>query len=237
MMIKNGVSILIIVPLIFTGCVDHQIKDTNSIQNSENTTTQPEVDDSISTEILTTTMDVEAENNLRKEKLLSDDLNITYKGIVINDLVDFNDIADNLGIEIGKTDNNCETRAGTFVGNWFVVHYPSLDDEDMELNYVAYQQDNSVKLISVQLYDVETSRGIRIGDGLDKVVNLYGDYVEAHYNSSSSELYQYILDYNNDEPFNNKSIYFIVDNETQKVTDIGIDYNSNKTIDELGISE
>lgn len=184
-MLSNGVKILIVL-FILTGCVNDQIKDIDSLQITADTTNQTIVDDIISTESTSPTKDTEVENIVSKEKIVQEDLNITYNGIVINDIIDFNEIADSLGIKIGKTDDNCTIRARTFVGDWYVVHHPSIEDEDIKLEYVVYEQNNTVKLVSVELYNAETLRGISIGDSLEEVINAYGDYIEPSYNSSSS---------------------------------------------------
>lgn len=236
-MLKNGVKILIVI-LIFTGCVNHQIKDINNTKNSGDDTNPTNVDDSISTDNSAPTKDIEEENIKNNGKIVQEDLNIIYNGIVINDIIDFNVIADSLGIEIGKTDVNCTIRMGTSYGNWYVVHYPIIENEDIELEYFVNEQNNTVKLVRADLYkNAETFRGVSIGDSLEKVINVYGNNIEPDYNSLSSVAYHYILDYNEDEPFYNNSIYIIVDNDSKKVTGISFDYNSSKEIDEFGIEE
>lgn len=168
------------------------------------------------------------------QNITQEDFDINYKDIMINDTIPFKQIANALGFEIGKTDSNVDVKAMSQIGDWYVVHYPTKEAEDLRLEYIVNEQLGTQKLVLVYLYNVATFRGISIGDDLEELLNAYGDAVKPEYNSSTTDSYLYKLDTTTDESHPDKSISIIVDKNSKKVTKISINYYQNGAMEELG---
>ena len=161
------------------------------------------------------------------------DFDINYNGFIINDTLPFKEVADSIGIEIGKVISSLDIPKTSQIGNWYIVHYPSKDKEDMQIEYVINEKAGTQYLVYVELFNVPTYRGISVGDDIDDLLLAYGDSIKPTYASPTEDLYYYKLDNKSESMAPDKTIYISVDKNTKKITRISIDYNSNKAIEEL----
>jgi len=168
-----------------------------------------------------------------------EDFNINYKGVLINDSVPFRTIADSLNITVGSDEGNSELRASVSVGKidyrWIIVHYPSEENEEIRIQYVINDTLKTEYLVYVDLFKAETNRGIKVGDDLKQLLDVYGNVVEPDYNSGTTDYYQYNLYDNPSESNLDKFISIVVDKEIKKITEISINYNNDKAMIELEI--
>lgn len=163
------------------------------------------------------------------------DFDINYNGFIINDTLPFRDVADNLGIEIGKVISSTDIPRGSQIGDWYIVHYPSKDKEDMQIEYVINEKARTQYLVYVKLFSVSTYRGISVGDGINELLLAYGDSIKPISASSTEDVYFYKLDSKSESRAPDKTIHICADKNTKKITRISIDYNSNKAIEELDL--
>ena len=216
---------------VFTGCGIDKNKsyDTNVLSvDSSNTNNQGTVSSA-------PINDVEEKKTIPSEinnlELNDKDFNIEYMDITINDRISFKQIADKLGIIIGEDNGNLEVKGGTSDYTWYVLHYPSKEKEDIQIEFLANETLKTETLLYVNLFNVKTNRGIGVGDDLEKLLLTYGDNVKPQYNSSSTDYYEYKLDQNNTD----KIITVIVNKDSKKIEEISINYRLNLTMEELDI--
>ena len=179
----------------------------------------------------------ETDKNSFPENIIKKDFDIEYNGVIINDIVSFKHIADELKIPLGKTDDNIEIKAMSSVGNndysWYVVYYPSKEDEDLRIEYILNETLKTEYLVYVDIFNAKTFRGIKVGDELKKLTSYYGVSVEPEYNTSKTVCYYYELDNKSED--SDKTISIVVDKDTKKITEISINYNLEKAMEEMDI--
>ncbi len=169
-------------------------------------------------------------------KITKDDFNIRYNGTTINDSTSFKEIAGELGIKIGKVDDNIYIKAGTQSGDWYLVDYPNKNSENLRIEYVTSEVFGTY-IVSVDLYNVKTNRNIGVGDSEQRLLAAYGDTVEPIDNGDYTVCYKYPLSNDQSKVYSeDKVITFIVDKLTKKVTEIYINYNNYKAMDDLDIT-
>lgn len=236
MKIVNLLIIYVILVIAVSGCIPNQNK--NNINNSQSSNLDTPNNNTIgSSDEVESTVDIGDQNITSSEtmqNITQEDFNINYKDIIINDIIPFKQIANSLEIEIGKTDSNVQFKALSDIGNWYVVHYPSKEAEEIRLEYIVNEQLGTQKLVLVDLYNVDTFRGISVGGDLEELLNAYGDAVKPKYNTSTTDWYYYPLDTTTDESYPDKSISIVVDKNSKKVTEISISYYQNGAMEELG---
>jgi hypothetical protein len=234
------VIVCFIIVSFFAGCdIGEKINHKNKIlpvNSSEvsNKKVNPSIQTDNGEEIKSTNNNVEKDtmiSELNNLKVNEEDFNIKYMDTIINDKVSFKQIADKLGIIIGEDSDNIEVKAGSSDYMWYVLHYPSKEKEDIRIEFLVNEALKTETLLYINLFNVETSRGIAVGDDLDKLLLTYGDNVEPQYNSSSTDYFEYRLEQNNSD----KVIKIIVNRDEKKIEKISINYCLNKAMEELDI--
>lgn len=238
---KNSLLISILIIFSISGC---GLSGTQASQ-SMSTNVSIELPTTTTTALLTPTpatasSDITTPTPVNGSSALSmEDFNINYKGVLINDTVPFKKIADSLNITVGSDEGNSELRASVSVGNidyrWIIVHYPSEENEEIRIQYVINDTLKTEYLVCADLFKAETNRGIKVGDDLKQLLDVYGNLVEPDYNSDTTDYYQFNLYDDPSESNLDKFISIVVDKETKRITEISIDYNNDKAMIELGI--
>lgn len=164
------------------------------------------------------------------------DFDIYYRNNIINDEVPLKKIATELGFAVGETNDDIYCKVSTENnGNeygWYVVHYPSENNEEIRIEYLRNETLKIEYLVSIELFNASasTSRNISVGDNFEKLINAYGDDVERMDGTSTTYTYSYMLDTEL-----GKGITMTTFRDTGKIMSIYIDYGSNKAIEEAGI--
>lgn len=192
-----------------------------------------------STVIFKSSSNVSTESEVSySDTITEEDFDINYNGITINDRTPFDQITEKLQITIGESDENCYSKGSSNNdGNeysWFVVHYPSVDNEDMQIEYLLNETDGSSYLISVDLFNGSTFRGVKVGDGINKLIKAYGKISEPLPNSSTTDFYSYVLA----DPINSdydKEITVITVKSDNKIESIHLNYNNNRAFEDMDI--
>lgn len=207
---------------------------------SGRTTTQETSEGSISQDITKEDSNENSKDIVTNESIpniTKEDLNVYYEDLVINDSIPFKDIADELGIPLGQSTDNIHIKASSMVdGNdyeWYIVYYPSEEKKELEIEYLINNTLKTEYLVYVRLYKAKTSRGVTVGDDLEKLISAYGNSVKPRLNTSTTDWYYYSLD--NKSTYSDKSISIIVDKNTNKVTEISINYNNDKAMEDMDI--
>ena len=185
-----------------------------------------------------------AGDEYEQDIITEDDFSFTYKNTVISDKIPFSDIAEILGFSLpfdsDDEDDNTEVRAGATVNNqsyrWYVLHYPNIENKEISLDYVINTTSQTSWLVLAGLYNVETYRGIKVGDDEEKLLQAYGRDVQPEVNRDNEVYYHYTIKGNFIDPEDKKSICFIVDTNTNKVVEITINYCSSSSLDLLEIN-
>jgi hypothetical protein len=90
-------------------------------------------------------------------------------------------------------------------------------------------------LVYAELINCSTNRGIKVGDSVDKMLSLYGNNVEPRYNTETTSYYEYKLNKEQSKASRERGLTFIVDNKTEKIIQISLDYGLNEAMEELDI--
>jgi hypothetical protein len=182
---------------------------------------------------------VNSKNGGDIEMITFDDLIVVYKGVLINAIRPFADIAADLGIVFDAKDllsnGTIEHIASKdvdgityYISNY---HYPNIDNVSIIVQYVFNETLQESWLVSISLFDsnILTKRGIKVGDREEDMLKVYGGELEPAY--LNGKAYYYYLN----PSINFTGISFIVDNDTAQITQIYIDYAHDETFDRLDI--
>lgn len=216
--------------LLTTGCTLAS-KDNISKKDANTESVSP------SSEIVVIDEDTSNCTTPRDTQLTLSDLDITYKDITINHTVPFSEIAEKLNIPINEvTDDIDLISAGSYDKGmyvWYIAHYPSKSNEDMTIEYVWSDEFDEPRICSVEFFNIETNRGVKIGDSFKALTDAYGGASYSFDNSNGLMAYVYKL--NPDSQLGDEEITFLIDTNEDKVKYIDINYARNEIMELLDI--
>lgn len=179
-------------------------------------------------------MNVVTQSNIEVEvePISLEDFSVEYNGITLNQNTSLKDLETAFNIDLSEGEN-IETRASSQIKGmhykWNKLHYPNMDNEEIEIDYTYNEDDGSGRIVYIELKKAATARGICVGDSLAKTIEKYGDYLgEEGYNSEDTRYYKLYYD--------TYFIWIIYDINSQKVVEIAIDYDTNQLIEDMDIS-
>ncbi len=149
--------------------------------------------------------------------LQKNDFSFVYNNVTINDSIPIEYITDQLGLGDRYIGNNYGLISQNNGVNRRGIYYPEQEPQ-IFLVYIDY---NTTYLVFADLINLSTSRGIHVGDSVNKLEQKYGK------GTINENYYEYQL--------NQKRLLFYFDNKTNKITRILIDYNMEKANIEQGI--
>jgi hypothetical protein len=166
-----------------------------------------------------------------KEAISLKDFDVTYNSFVLNSRTPLNDIAENLSLEMGKRNEYTEYKASGYIdgvnNTWFVLHCPNAESEELTIEYICDEETLNGYIVRMNLKKAATDRGAAVGDRVEKVRSLYGEDTEPIYNSENSKFYKYKVD--------NYSLDIVYNTETDTVTQIDIDFDTNAVMENMDI--
>lgn len=177
---------------------------------------------------------VENDKSTLELNVLNEDFDVCYKGITLNDKTSLDDISTYLNINIPteEDNDNIMIRAGGWNNdmdyNWYQVTYPNKEHQEIVFDYLYNVTNKSGRIVSIDLKNVPTKRGIAVGDTFEKIKQAYGNNIFSKLNTDTTN---YI-----DIETNNYELSFIYEKSTGKITYIYIDYNSGKAMEEMDIT-
>jgi hypothetical protein len=160
-----------------------------------------------------------AANHQAPKPLDANDLNITYNGILINDGIPFSRITDKLGFGIGYQENNYGLISQNNGVRRFALNYSSGEGIDIRLVFV---ESKDTIFAFADLIKIPTSRGIKVGDSIDKLYEMYG---ESDISASGEVIYE----------IGEKRLIFETDKNNGIIKKITIDYNMKLADKEQGL--
>lgn len=160
------------------------------------------------------------QSDLPECELEDADFEVTYEGYTINGQTTAEDIESNLGVPEDFEDNN-NGYIATVDDEWrWQLIYPDFTNEsDIKVVFYTDLVTDETMIKMVALVNVETYRGIAVGDSMDDVYEAYGLPTEEMPYESNAEYLE--LDYVKDD----QRISFVVDEASGLVKYIYVDYN------------
>lgn len=160
------------------------------------------------------------QSDLPECELEDADFEVTYEGYTINGQTTAEDIESNLGVPEDFEDNN-NGYIATVEDEWrWQLIYPDFTNEsDIKVVFYTDLVTDETMIKMVALVNVETYRGIAVGDSMDDVHKAYGLPTEEMPYESNAEYLE--LDYVKD----NQRISFVIDEASGLVKYIYVDYN------------
>lgn len=161
-----------------------------------------------------------------------EDLDISYNGFILNDRTPLEELSSKLSIPIGKeTENSKHIISGksnntNFI--WLQVSYPNKHKADFLFDYLYNETLKTGRIVSVELKNIPTKRGITVGDHLDKLKKAYGDSMEQTYNGEAEDSYNLKID--------NYEMRFIVEKSSEKIVQIYVDFDRNQAMEEIDVT-
>ncbi|MFC5405868.1 hypothetical protein [Cohnella soli] len=160
-----------------------------------------------------------------------DDLDVPYKNLILNDRISLAELTSELKLSFVENKENVRTRVAGNVKDteydWFQISYPNKEHADLIFDYLFNATNKSGRIVSVELINVATKRGVVVGDSIEKVKQVYGkDLVEETAAETTNSLSVIV---------NKNKMSFIYDKNTVKITEIYIDYDSNQAMEEMDI--
>ena len=152
---------------------------------------------------------------------LSDkDFEVVYKGYTIDGQTTAEDIKKNLGLPEDFEDNH-EGYITTVDQEWrWMIRYPNFSESsDIKVIFYTNLDTDETQIKSVELYNSETYRGLKVGDSIKDIYEEYGLPTEKEsYGEDHKDLeLRYIKD--------NQRLSFGVDQKSQMIKYIHIGYN------------
>jgi len=166
-----------------------------------------------------------------------EDLDVEYQGITISDSVDLTEIADklNFGLDAWYDDGEYIAACGSNIPGdkdryvYYRAKYPNKESTDLEFVFWYNQTKNelmTLSSISLLSEKARTNRGVTVGDDESTLKVAYHNDIRLWLSQE-----EYIYGKTSDDYF----IFFSIDPTTRKITEITINYNSSKAMEELGI--
>ncbi|WP_239616823.1 hypothetical protein [Cohnella mopanensis] len=160
-----------------------------------------------------------------------DDLDVNYNGIILNDQISLEELTSNLHLSIEEDNESIFTRVAGEVNGidyaWYQVSYPNKEQTDFIFDYLYNATNKSGRIVSIELKNVPTKRGIIVGDSLEKIKLTYGNNLVSETATETTNDISLLV--------KNKEIRFTYEKRTGNIVDIFIDYDSNKAMEEMDI--
>ena len=157
--------------------------------------------------------------------LITEDLDVFYDGIIINDKTQIDKLEQKLGVYFDIEGENIEMLysldSQVYDFYYCTLYYPSKQNAEIEINYMVNETLGITKIRSIYISKGAVGRGISIGDSPDEIVKVYGEPIEKG-------IYRY---YSNAEN-NSYSIWFFVDSQTKKIIGVDILYEITEIMEE-----
>ena len=173
-----------------------------------------------------------------KEKLKEEDFVVEYNNMVITDSTTLENITDVLGYPIGYEDSNYGNISNNNGYRRWQLKYPDYSNENLTILLLSKQEINEqgeeyhgdTYIIGIYLKNVETYRGLNLGDDITKIFELYGepDLIQRFLANPNYIEIIYQKDCN--------KISIILDESISKVKTIFIDYKMNESVKDQKIN-
>jgi hypothetical protein len=161
-----------------------------------------------------------------------EDLDVNYNGFILNDRTLLEELSSKLSIPIGKETKNSKHIISGKSNNtnfiWLQVSYPNKDKADFLFDYLYNETLKTGRIVSIELKNIPTKRGITVGDHLDKLKKAYGDNIEQTYNGEAEDSYNLKID--------KYEMRFVVEKNSEKIVKIFIDFDRNQAMEEIDVT-
>ena len=161
--------------------------------------------------------------------LIVEDLDVYYEGKIFNGDMPVEEIEEMFGIKFlpkGENIDGVDFMISPYYDcSFHTIYYPSMQNTDISIDYVINETLGITRIESVNIFNGSVGRGISIGDSVDKLVESYGEPIEAGY-------YRYYSSYEN----YNYSIEFYVEPDSKKIAEAYIIYAFNDIVDEWALT-
>ena len=181
---------------------------------------------------------VKMASHYEEKELSLNDFTVKYKDMLITRSSTLEDFENIFGYPEGYFDSNFGNISnGNGYRRW-QLRYPDYDNYDISIMFLSKQEINEIEeeyhgdtyLIGVYLNNIETYSGLRVGDPISNVFELYGNPTLIQRYDSNTDYIEFI--YTKDE---NKLIV-VLDETNSKVMYIFIDYRMEQSIRDQKIS-
>lgn len=160
--------------------------------------------------------------------LITEDLDVFYNGIIINDKTPIYELEQRLGVQFAIEGENIDKTYSpqSQIYNCYnrTLYYPNRQNAEMEINYIVNEDLGITRIFGIYINKGAVGRGISVGDSSDEIVKVYGEPIEKG-------IYEY---YSNSEDDNYK-ILFVVEPSTQKIIGVDILFETTETMEEWGL--
>ncbi len=153
-------------------------------------------------------------------ELVDEDFNVEYKGYIINAQTTDEDIINTIGEPDAFEDNNNGYIATVQQEFRWQLIYPGFSEQS-EIRIIFYTDLDTCETIikTVDLENLQTHRGVSVGDNINNIYASYGLPTEEKEYSANEEYIE--MNYER----GNQRISFVVDSESELIDCIYIDYN------------
>lgn len=165
------------------------------------------------------------------KQLKEEDFEVSYENVVINKNTKIEDIIKKLGFPADYEANNQGYISGNAKYRRWNLCYPNYSNPEIriivlsERKYVGEEvKDGDSYIVGIYLEKYSTNRGLKVGDELEKVLQLYGKPDSFEKDSDNAEGL-YFLRYSKD----GSNIDITLENDMKKVKYIFVDYNMKKS--------
>ena len=216
--------------------------ETSKISTTSSTSTHREpsvptvntADSSSSSSVSTSTTSEKSQTTTSNIKSISsEDFDVYYKDIILNGKTSLDVLSQKLSFKPVEEDN--ETTVIRAAGQnkdtdyyWYQVSYPNKEHPEIIYDYLYNATKKAGRIVSIDLKNAHTKRGITVGDTLKKIKLAYGNKFESNYDSETTEYIDFVQ--------NNNTLTFTYEKNSGKVISINIDYDSNKAMEEMDIT-
>lgn len=231
-MLNKQINIYIVLCIIFLFSFLFGCKSSNTLSPSpsQKMASVPAIKPTVTptTPIASAAISIPDFDNYPKIILNNTDFELNYKSVLINSDTKVEDIINKIGYPSDYEDNNKGFISGNAKYRRWNLYYPNFIKPEILIIVLSERvsdastvKDGNSYIVGINLRTIKSDKGLIAGDDLDKALKLYGK-------PDKTSIYEngYELIYSK----NNLNLEIRIDNKTQKVFNIFINYNMEKSV-------
>jgi len=219
---RNLILLSILASVTLTSCTPHELHKVGDLESKAevNSSHQAKIEDKEEQSLNTYISKISSSEKHQIKKIQQKDFDITYKQEVIHKDTDIQTIIKRLGYGEGYEDNNKGFINSKGDYRRWNLSYP--DYHQPQIRFIIQTNMNTEKeslaAVSIESPDIQTKRGLKVGDSIDRLYELYGQptsYDNTNQIYSWGQLYMSVS----------------LDEQRKKVNNIFVDYAGDPLVD------
>lgn len=173
----------------------------------------------------------------KNKSISNEDFDVNYKDIILNNKTSLEVLTEKLGLTLleDPLEEGSETTSIRVAGcvndmdyYWYKVSYPNKENPVIIYDYFYNATKSIGRIVSMDIKSIPTSAGMAVGDTFEELKNKYGKDVVSKPNTKTTNYIRLVL--------NQNEMRVVYEKNSGKITDIHIDYDTGKAMEEMDIT-